>query len=104
MKKSSFSAAVSILLAILAMTPAFGASKKKKAEPEQHGTVISSVTPTAITVTEGKTVKTFVISQFTEVNLNGQRATVADLKPGMTVNLTLADASRLSRINATGAK
>ena len=99
----SVSAVVSILLAILALTPAFGASKKK-AEPVQHGTIISSVTPTAITVTEGKAAKTFTITQFTEVNVNGQKATVADLKPGMTVNLTLADASRLSRINATGAK
>jgi len=103
MKKMSVSALVSILLAILALTPAFGASKKK-AEPVQHGTIISSVTATAITVTEGKAAKTFTITQFTEVNVNGQKATVADLKPGMTVNLTLADASRLSRINATGAK
>ena len=104
MKKSSFSAVVSVLLVILAMTPAFGASKKKAEPAQQHGTVIASVTATAITVTEGKVAKTFAISQFTEINVNGQKATVADLKPGMTVSLTLADASRLSRIVATGAK
>ena len=103
MKKVHFSAAVAILLAILVTAPAFGASKKK-AEPVQHGTIISSVTPTVITVTEGKVAKTFAITQFTEINVNGQKATVADLKPGMTVNLTLADPSRLSRIVATGAK
>jgi hypothetical protein len=66
--------------------------------------VIASVTPTAITVTEAKATKTYTVTQFTEITVNGQRATVADLKPGMTVNVTLGtDASRASRINASGA-
>jgi hypothetical protein len=35
--------------------------------------------------------------------VNGQRANIADLKPGMTVNVTIGvDPSRAARINATG--
>lgn len=68
--------------------------------PETHLTVISAVTPTSLTIQEDKVIKSFTITPFTEVNVNGQRATLADLKPGMTVNVTLSDPSKLSRIDA----
>src|SRR6266446_8593137 len=96
---------VSILLTGITITPAFGKGMKKKATPvpAYHQPVISSVTGNAITVSEQKTTRTFTVSQFTEINVNGQRATIADLKPGMTVNVTIAvDPSRASRINASG--
>jgi TusA-related sulfurtransferase len=35
------------------------------------------------------------------VTLNGQKAALADLKPGMIVSVTLSDPTRLSRIAAT---
>ena len=94
---------ISVLLVALA-TPAFAGSKKKKATPAQYqGPVISSVTGNAITVSEEKTARTFIITQFTEINVNGQRAAVADLKAGMTVSVTIGvDPTRASRINATG--
>ncbi len=107
MKKSFFLPLVAIctLLAVIIATPAFAGSKKKKATPVPgyHPPVISSVTGNAITVTEGKTTRTFIITQFTEINVNGQRATIADLKPGMTVNVTIGmDPTRASRVVATG--
>jgi hypothetical protein len=104
MKKSlSLLFVVSVLLGMLLGSPVFGASKKKAPPPVQHNPVISSVTATSITVTEDKVSKTFTITQFTEINVNGRKATVADLKPGMTVSVTLdTDPSRASRINATG--
>ena len=44
------------------------------------------------------------MTQFTEINVNGLRATAADLKPGMAVNVTIGmDPSQASRINASGA-
>ena len=97
--------ATSILFASAAFTPAFAGSKKKKATLAQyHLPVISSVTGNTITVSEEKTARTFIITQFTEINVNGQRAAVADLKPGMTVSVTLGvDPTRVSWINATGA-
>ena len=74
---------ISVLLVALA-TPAFAGSKKKKATPAQYqAPVISSVTANTITVREEKTARTFIITQFTEINVNGQRAAVADLKPGI---------------------
>ena len=74
---------VSVLLVALA-TPAFAGSKKKKATPAQYqAPVISSVTANTITVSEEKAARTFIITQFTEINVNGQRAAVTDLKPGM---------------------
>jgi hypothetical protein len=93
---------VSSLLVIFTIAPAFGAGKKKKETPA-HDIVISSVTGNAITVTEGKVTRAFTITQFTEINVNGQKATIADLKPGMTVNVTIGtDPSRASRVNASG--
>ncbi len=107
MKKSLFTPLVAVctLLAVITATPALAGSKKKKASsvPRYHSPVISSVTGNAITVSEEKTTRTFVITQFTEINVNGQRATIVDLKPGMTVNVTIGmDPTRASRVVATG--
>jgi hypothetical protein len=104
MKKFVFSLlAVSVVLAFAQVSPAFGASKKKATPPQHKEPVISSVTGNAITVTEGKVTRAFKITQFTEINVNGQKATMADLKPGMTVNVTIGtDPTRASRVNASG--
>jgi hypothetical protein len=104
-KKNRLFIVVSVLLAGIAITPAFGKGRKKKTTsvPAYHQPVVSSVTGNAITVSEQKTTRTFTVSQFTEINVNGQRATIADLKPGMTVNVTIGmDPSHASRINAEG--
>lgn len=91
------------LIALLAASPAFGASKKKTPPPVVPTPVISSVTATSITITEGKTAKTLAITQFTEITVNGVKATAAELKPGMNVNVTLGtDPTKAGRINATG--
>src|SRR3954463_13256711 len=93
-----------VLFAIVALSPAssFAAGKgKKKGPPVHHETTISTVSPTSITISEDKSSKTFTVSQFTEVTINGAKATVADLKPGMLVSVTLRDSSNLSRISAT---
>jgi hypothetical protein len=94
-----------ILLAAIAIAPAFGKGRKKKATPvpAYHQPAISSVTGNAITVSDKNTTRTLTITQFTEISVNGQRARIADLKPGMTVSITLGtDPSRAARINATG--
>jgi hypothetical protein len=92
------------LLGIVITNSALGGGKKKATPPPvSRSPVIASVNANAVTVTEEKTTKTFTISQFTEINVNGQRATIADLKPGMLVSVTLGtDPSRASRISATG--
>jgi hypothetical protein len=97
---------VSVLLVLVTSSPAFGRGKKKKATPAAayQQSVISSVKGNAITVSDAKTTRAFAITQFTEINVNGQRANVADLKPGMTVNVTIGlDPSHASRINAADA-
>ena len=91
------------LIALLAASPAFGGSKKKTPPQAAQGPVIASVTANSVTITEGKTAKTLSISQFTEITVNGVKATMAELKPGMKVNVSLGtDATKASRINATG--
>jgi hypothetical protein len=96
------------LLAIVGASPTFGFEKKKKGStpaPRPHETIISNVTPTAITVSDNKGAKTFTITQFTEINVNGRKGTAADLKPGMIVNVALGtDAAKASRITATDKK
>jgi hypothetical protein len=92
---------VCVFLASIAIAPAFGKGKKK-ATPVP-APVISSVTGNAITVSDQNTTRTLTITQFTEITVNGQRASIVDLKPGMTVSVTLGtDPSRAARINATG--
>jgi hypothetical protein len=89
------------LFAAVTADSTFGFGKRKKPPvPKRHETVISSVTPTAITILEDDSPKTFTITQFTEINVNEQKATVGDLKPGMRVSVTLADPTRVSRIQA----
>jgi hypothetical protein len=103
--KNRLSVIVSILLVALATAPAFAGSKSKKASPapKYHPPVISSVTGNAITVADGKTTRAFTITQFSEITVNGQRATIRDLKPGMTVSVTIGvDPSQASRVVATG--
>jgi len=105
MKKRLF-VVVSVLLALTVIGPASGKGRKKRPTPAPvyHTPVISSVSGNAITVSDEKTTRTFTVTQFTEINVNGQRATIGDLKPGMTANVTMAtDPSRASRINAEGA-
>jgi hypothetical protein len=54
-------------------------------------------------LTEGKVTRAITFAHTTEVNVNGQKATAAELKPGMTVKITLiSDPSTASRIDAAG--
>jgi hypothetical protein len=82
----------------------FAASKKKATPPALVQTpTIAAVTADSITVKEAQTSKTLGITQFTEITVNGRKASVAELKPGMAVNVTLGtDPAKASRINATG--
>ena len=98
------SVVVALLLGMLFSSAAFGGSKKKTPPPPQtQMPTIASVTPTSITISEAKTTRSFGITQFTEISVNGMKATAADLKPGMTVNIVIStDTTKLSRINATG--
>jgi hypothetical protein len=103
MKKSLVILPLVFLLGLFAAAPAFGASKKKTEPKVIKAPTIVSVTATSVTVTEDKATKTLTINQFTEITVNGQKATAADLKPGMTVTIALGtDATKASRINATG--
>jgi hypothetical protein len=103
MMKNRLLVVVCILLAAITFAPAFGKGRKKKATPAYQQPVIASVIGNAITVTEQNTARTFTVTQFTEITVNGQRAGIADLRPGMTVNVTIGvDPSRAARINATG--
>ena len=94
---------ITILCGLLTLNTAFGASKKKPSPPPVHTPTIASVTATSITITEAKTAKTLTINQFTEITVNGVKATAAELKPGMGVTVTLGtDPTKASRIAATG--
>ena len=94
-----------VFLGLLFSNAALAASKKKPTPPPQsHPPTIVAATADSVTVKDDKTTKTLGINQFTEITVNGQKATAAQLKPGMVVTtLTLgADATKASRIVATG--
>jgi hypothetical protein len=80
-----------------------GSKKKPTPPPATQSPTIAAVTADSVTVKDGQGTKTLAITQFTEINVNGRKASAADLKSGMTVNVTLGtDATKASRINATG--
>ena len=101
MKSIVFRILVCALLGCTAVAPAFAKAKKKASPaPTPHPTVISSVSGNTITVTDDKNAKAITVTPFTEVTLNGQKATFADLKPGMRVELVLSSPTQASRITA----
>src|SRR5215468_7630439 len=89
--KNRLSAVVAILLVALATAPAFAGGRKKKASPapKYQTPVIASVTGNTITVTQEKATRAYTITRFSEVTVNGQKATIGDLKPGMAVSVTI---------------
>jgi hypothetical protein len=95
---------VSVLLVASMSAPAYAGRKKKASPaPKYQQPVISSVAGNKITVTQDKVTRAFTVTPFSEVTVNGQKATVADLKPGMTVSVTIGvDPTQASRVVATG--
>jgi hypothetical protein len=102
--KNRLLVAVSVLLVASMSAPAFAERKKKVSPaPKYQASVISSVTGNTITVTQDKVTRAFTITPFSEITVNGQRATIANLKPGMAVSITIGvDPSQASRVVATG--
>src|SRR5690348_176240 len=85
---------------LLAVTPCFARSTKKATPPPHHEPTITAVAGNTITVSDDKSAKTITLSSVTEITVNGQKATFADLKPGMTVSLTLSSPTQASRVAA----
>src|SRR4051812_24893745 len=79
----------------------FNSKPKKPKAPPHFETTIASVTPSTLTVRENKTERTLTFTQFTEITVNGHKATATELQPGMFVSFVLTDATNLSRVNAT---
>ena len=106
------------LVAVLALTTvAVEAASRKSAAtptPTHQAIIISEVTPNSITVETqtvadkggkvlDKTSRTYVVTRFTEITVNGQRATIGQLKPKMKVNVTIgSDPAQAARIVANG--
>jgi hypothetical protein len=106
------------VVTVLALTavPADASSKKAAPTPTptHRVTLITEVTGNSITI-ETQTVadkggkvldsssRTYRVSQFTEIIVNGQRATLAALKPKMKVTVTIGmDPAQAARIVANG--
>ena len=81
--------------------------------PSHQEIVISRVMPEEIIIEERivsdkekieqKRSTSFRITQFTEINVNGRRGTVAELRPGMRVHVTAGtDRTVAARIEANG--
>jgi len=81
--------------------PCFAKVTKKSTPAPIHEPTITNVSGNTITVTDDKSARAINVSSVTEVIVNGQKGTVADLKPGMTVALTLSGPTQASRIVAT---
>jgi hypothetical protein len=98
---SGMAFAAAALMMVSLFTGTAEARGKKKAAPEIHKITLVSATPSSVTIKEEAGTKTLSISSVTEVTVNGQKATIADLQPGMVVSLTLRDPANASKIAAT---
>jgi hypothetical protein len=92
---------VMLVFTVVDAPNAFSGPRRPRDPPaRRHETLISHVSPTSITIQEDSGPKTFGITNFTEVVIDGQRATVADLRPGMRVSIDLDDPLHAHRITA----
>lgn len=106
MKSTFLRVLVCALLTCSFAAPSFAKAKKTtKATPAPaHEPMITAVSGNTITVTDDKTARALTVTQFTEITLNGQKATLADLKPGMTVSVVLSSPTQVSRVTASTKK
>ena len=96
---------VCALLACSLAEPGFARAKKKSPPPLPEQPTITAVGNNSITITDNKTAKTLTVTQFTEITVNGQKGTLAELKPGMVVSVVLGSSpTQASRITATTRK
>ena len=94
-----------IMLALLGAPAEAGGRKaavKPKATPAK--TTVTNVTPTRLTITDDRGSKALNVTPFTEITVNGQKATLADVKSGMVVDVALRDPTTASRISAVTSK
>ena len=104
-RRSAHVAVASIILALVSAVSVHAADKKKaKKTSEPVVNIIAAIDGNTIDITTGTATRSLKITQFTEVRLNGQKASAADLKPGMIVtDVALgADPTVASRLNASG--
>jgi hypothetical protein len=90
-------------VSVVPSVQARGRRAKHTPAPTPHPIVIAKIGANSITVTDENTTKTVTVTQFTEITVNGRRATFADLKLGMVVSLGLSSPTEASRITATDA-
>ena len=91
-----------VFTALVVVSTSAAKDKRKKKEPESHPTVITAVTPTAISIREAKADRTVPITPSTEIYVRNQKSSLTSLQPGMAVSITLArDGDSASRINAS---
>ena len=91
-----------VFIACAVASTSVAKEKRKKKAQDSHPTVITAVTPQAISIREAKAEKTVAITPATEIYVRDRKADVAALQPGMAVSITLAmDGDKASRINAT---
>ena len=92
-----------IAMLVFDAAPAIAKPVKFKPKPREvaRPTVIDSVTPQSITILSENARKAYAITQFTDIKLNGRRASATDLKAGMAVSVTIGlDPTTASRIDA----
>lgn len=80
-----------------------GRKPAAKPKPTPSKTTVTDVTPTGITISDDKGSKKLNVTPFTEIIVNGQKATLADVKAGMVVDVALRDPTTASRITAAAA-
>lgn len=95
--------AILLFSSFVGLTNADAAGRRSAAKkPEAPAKiVIINIAPNAITYSDGNFTKNVAVTQFTEITLDGRRATIGELKERMPVEVGLRDATTASRISAT---
>ena len=60
------------------------------------------VTQNTITVKEGKETAAYTLDKLTTITVNGKKATLADVKRGMEVDVTIAGGDKITKVDAMG--
>ena len=73
---------------------------RSKATPDKVVSV--DVTQNTITVREGKEANTYTLDKLTTITVNGKKATLAGVKRGMEIDVTMAGGEKVTKIDVTG--
>ena len=77
-------------------------NERVQPKPTPNKVVSVDAAKNTIAVKEGKDTNTYTVDKFTTITVNGEKATLTGVLPGMDITVTAAGSTKASKVEATG--